>query len=136
MLGSLLAGLDESPGETIILRGRTYKSYRGMGSIGAMVKGSKDRYGQAETEDKEKLVPEGVEGRVPFRGYLSEYVYQLVGGVRAGMGYVGAHTIEELRTKSQFKSVSAASVRENHPHDIMISKEAPNYQGAPVVESF
>jgi len=136
MLGSLFAGLDESPGETIIFRGRTYKSYRGMGSIGAMVKGSKDRYGQADTEDREKLVPEGVEGRVPFRGFLAAYVYQLVGGVRAGMGYVGAHTIDDLRTKAQFKAVSPASVRENHPHDILISKEAPNYQGGPAIESF
>jgi len=136
MLGSLFAGLEESPGETIIFRGRTYKSYRGMGSIGAMVKGSKDRYGQADTEDKEKLVPEGVEGRVPFRGVLSDYVYQLVGGVRAGMGYVGAHNIEELRTKAKFVRISPASVRENHPHDIMISKEAPNYQGGSAIENF
>ncbi|MEN8148734.1 MAG: IMP dehydrogenase [Planctomycetota bacterium] len=136
MLGSLFAGLEESPGETIIFRGRTYKSYRGMGSIGAMVKGSKDRYGQADTEDKEKLVPEGVEGRVPFRGVLSDYVYQLVGGVRAGMGYVGAHTIEDMRTKAKFVRVSPASVRENHPHDIMISKEAPNYQGGSSIENF
>lgn len=135
MLGSLFAGLEESPGETIIFRGRTYKSYRGMGSIGAMVQGSKDRYGQADTEERDKLVPEGVEGRVPYRGKLPEYVYQLVGGVRAGMGYVGATTIDELRTKARFVRVSAASVRENHPHDIMISKEAPNYQaGATNIE--
>jgi len=136
MLGSLFAGLEESPGETIIFRGRTYKSYRGMGSIGAMVKGSKDRYGQADTEEKEKLVPEGVEGRVPYRGHLSDFVYQVVGGVRAGMGYVGAHTIEDLRTKALFTRVSPASIRESHPHDIMISKEAPNYQGGPAFENF
>jgi IMP dehydrogenase len=136
MLGSLFAGLEESPGETIIFRGRTYKSYRGMGSIGAMVKGSKDRYGQADTEEREKLVPEGVEGRVPYRGRLADFVYQLVGGVRAGMGYVGAHTIEDLRTKTKFVRVSPASVRENHPHDIMISKEAPNYQGGSGIEGF
>ena len=134
MLGSLFAGLEESPGETIIYHGRTYKSYRGMGSLGAMVKGSKDRYGQADTEEKEKLVPEGIEGRVPYRGPLSDFVYQLVGGVRAGMGYVGARNIEELRTISKFIRVSAASVRENHPHDILISKEAPNYQGGSLIE--
>ncbi len=134
MLGSLFAGLEESPGETIIFQGRTYKTYRGMGSLGAMVKGSKDRYGQGATTEREKLVPEGVEGRVPYRGRLGDFVYQLVGGVRAGMGYVGAHTIEELRTKTRFIRVSPASVRESHPHDIMISKEAPNYQAATPVE--
>ena len=134
MVGSLFAGLRESPGETIIFQGRTYKSYRGMGSLGAMVKGSKDRYGQADTSDRDKLVPEGVEGRVPYRGRLAEFVYQLVGGVRAGMGYVGARNIEELRTKPRFLKVSGASVRENHPHDIMISKESPNYQGGPALE--
>jgi IMP dehydrogenase len=135
MLGSLFAGLEESPGETVIFQGRTYKTYRGMGSIGAMVKGSKDRYGQTETEEREKLVPEGVEGRVPYRGKLAEFVYQLVGGVRAGMGYVGAQTIDELRTRSRFLKVSPATVRESHPHDIMISKESPNYQGGPGVEA-
>jgi IMP dehydrogenase len=129
MLGSLFAGLEESPGETIIFKGRTYKSYRGMGSLGAMVKGSKDRYGQADMGEREKLVPEGVEGRVPYRGRLATFVYQLVGGVRAGMGYVGARNIDDLRKGARFIRVSSASVRENHPHDIMISKEAPNYQG-------
>ncbi len=134
MVGSLFAGLRESPGETIIFQGRTYKSYRGMGSLGAMVKGSKDRYGQADQEDREKLVPEGVEGRVPYRGRLAEFVYQLVGGIRAGMGYVGALTIDELRSKTRFLRVTHASVRENHPHDILISKEAPNYQGGSAIE--
>jgi IMP dehydrogenase len=134
MLGSLFAGLEESPGETIIYKGRTYKVYRGMGSLGAMVKGSADRYGQGDTTEREKLVPEGVEGRVPYRGRLADFVYQLVGGVRAGMGYVGAKNIEELRTKSRFLRVSGATVRESHPHDILISKEAPNYQGGLAVE--
>ncbi len=134
MLGSLFAGLEESPGETIIYKGRTYKAYRGMGSLGAMVKGSADRYGQAETREREKLVPEGVEGRVPYRGRLAEFVYQLVGGIRAGMGYVGARNIAELRTKARFLRVTHASVRESHPHDILISKEAPNYQGELAVE--
>jgi IMP dehydrogenase len=134
MAGSLFAGLRESPGETIIYQGRTYKTYRGMGSLGAMVKGSKDRYGQADQEEREKLVPEGVEGRVPYRGALAEFVYQLVGGIRAGMGYVGARTIEELRSKTRFLRVTHASVRENHPHDILISKEAPNYQGGSAIE--
>jgi IMP dehydrogenase len=135
MVGSLFAGLREAPGETIIFQGRTYKSYRGMGSLGAMVKGSKDRYGQADQEEREKLVPEGVEGRVPYRGRLPEFVYQLVGGIRAGMGYVGAMTIEELRSKPRFLRVTHASVRENHPHDILISKEAPNYQGGSTIEA-
>jgi IMP dehydrogenase len=134
MVGSLFAGLREAPGETIIFQGRTYKTYRGMGSLGAMVKGSKDRYGQADQEDREKLVPEGVEGRVPYRGRLPEFVYQLVGGIRAGMGYVGALTIGELRSKPRFLRVTHASVRENHPHDILISKEAPNYQGGSAIE--
>jgi len=128
MLGSLLAGLDESPGQVIIYKGRTFKVYRGMGSLGAMVKGSADRYGQSEERKRgEKLVPEGVEGRVPHRGKLADFAYQLVGGVRAGMGYCGCHTIEELRTKPKFRRVSHASVVESHPHDISITQEAPNY---------
>ncbi len=126
MIGSLFAGLSESPGKVILYQGRTFKSYRGMGSMGAMVKGSSDRYRQKGTEAG-KLVPEGVEGRVPFKGPLSDYVYQLVGGLRAGMGYVGTRTIEELRTNAKFIRVSAATVRENHPHDIAITQEAPNY---------
>jgi IMP dehydrogenase len=126
MIGSLFAGLAESPGKMILYQGRTFKAYRGMGSIGAMVKGSSERYRQA-SDSGNKMVPEGVEGRVPFKGPLGEYAYQLVGGLRAGMGYVGAHTIEELRTEAQFIRVSPATVRENHPHDIAITQEAPNY---------
>ncbi|QDS93689.1 Inosine-5'-monophosphate dehydrogenase [Roseimaritima multifibrata] len=126
MIGSLFAGLTESPGKMILYQGRTFKSYRGMGSIGAMVQGSSDRYRQADTKAG-KLVPEGVEGRVPFKGPLGDYVYQLVGGLRAGMGYVGTKTIEELRKDAHFIQVSAATVRENHPHDIAITQEAPNY---------
>ncbi|MFG0334523.1 MAG: IMP dehydrogenase, partial [Maioricimonas sp. JB049] len=131
MLGGLLAGLDESPGETILYRGRTFKQYRGMGSLGAMVKGSSDRYRQTVSEEdlkgRPKLVPEGVEGRVPYKGLLSGLLYQLVGGLRAGMGYLGVQTIEQLRTESRFLRVSAATVRENHPHDIAITQESPNY---------
>lgn len=126
MIGSLFAGLAESPGEMILYQGRTFKAYRGMGSMGAMVKGSSDRYRQKDTEVG-KLVPEGVEGRVPFKGPLSDYAYQLVGGLRAGMGYIGTRTIDELRRNAKFIRVSAATVRENHPHDIAITQEAPNY---------
>ncbi|MEO8496829.1 MAG: IMP dehydrogenase [Planctomycetota bacterium] len=127
MIGGLFAGLAESPGRTILYQGRTFKTYRGMGSLGAMVKGSSERYRQSDVPGNGKLVPEGVEGRVPFKGPLSDYVYQLVGGLRAGMGYCGTATIEELRTDSRFIQVSAASVRESHPHDIAITQEAPNY---------
>jgi IMP dehydrogenase len=126
MLGSLLAGLTESPGQTIIYKGRSFKTYRGMGSLGAMVAGSKDRYRQSEGV-RDKLVPEGVEGRVPYKGPLAPFIYQLVGGLRAGMGYCGTRNIEELRTRSRFIMVSAASVQESHPHDIAITQEAPNY---------
>ena len=128
MLGSLLAGLDEAPGEVIIYKGRTFKVYRGMGSLGAMVKGSADRYAQdAERRRGEKLVPEGVEGRVPHRGPLADFVYQLVGGVRAGMGYCGCPTIDDLRRQPRFMRISPAGVVEGHPHDIVITQEAPNY---------
>jgi IMP dehydrogenase len=127
MLGGLLAGLTESPGELILYHGRTFKVYRGMGSLGAMVKGSSERYRQAGKDQPDKLVPEGVEGRVPYKGPLSSFVYQLVGGLRAGMGYAGAQTIDELRTEARFIQISAASVRESHPHDIAITQEAPNY---------
>ncbi|MEX0818417.1 MAG: IMP dehydrogenase [Pirellulaceae bacterium] len=127
MIGGLFAGLAESPGRTILYQGRTFKTYRGMGSLGAMVKGSSERYRQSDVAGNGKLVPEGVEGRVPFKGPLSDYVYQLVGGLRAGMGYCGTATIDELRTDSRFIQVSAASVRESHPHDIAITQEAPNY---------
>lgn len=126
MIGGLFAGLAESPGDTIVYQGRRFKAYRGMGSLGAMVKGSSERYRQTES-GAGKLVPEGVEGRVPFKGPLDDYAYQLVGGLRAGMGYVGAHNIHELRTDARFIRVSAATVRESHPHDIAITQEAPNY---------
>jgi len=131
MCGSLFDGLEESPGDTILFRGRTFKQYRGMGSLGAMVHGSSDRYAQADVQ-KDKLVPEGVEGRVPYRGKLSDFVYQLVGGLRAGMGYVGAATIPELQAKAKFVQITGASLKENHPHDIAITREAPNYQGGDV----
>jgi IMP dehydrogenase len=127
MMGSLFAGLDESPGELIIHQGRRYKTYRGMGSMGAMVQGSKDRYGQADVKSSSKLVPEGVEGRVPYRGPLGDFVYQLVGGLRAGMGYCGTQNIESLRKSARFARISAASMAESHPHDITITKESPNY---------
>lgn len=124
MLGSLLAGTEEAPGELEIFKGRSYKSYRGMGSIGAMKEGSKDRYFQ---EDEKKLVPEGIEGRVPYKGPVSDTIYQLIGGLRAGMGYCGTATIEELKENSQFVRITSAGLRESHPHDVTITKEAPNY---------
>lgn len=127
MIGGLFAGLEESPGEMILYQGRTFKVYRGMGSMGAMVKGSSERYRQADARDSGKLVPEGVEGRVPYKGTLGPFVYQLVGGLRAGMGYCGAGNIDELRRDAQFLRVSPASVRESHPHDIVITQESPNY---------
>jgi IMP dehydrogenase len=127
MIGGLFAGLAESPGRTILYQGRTFKVYRGMGSIGAMVHGSSERYRQSPSENLAKLVPEGVEGRVPFKGNLADFVYQLVGGLRAGMGYCGARNIDELRKDARFIKISAATVRENHPHDIAITQEAPNY---------
>jgi IMP dehydrogenase len=127
MMGSLFAGLDESPGQLVIWKGRRFKEYRGMGSLGAMVKGSAERYGQSSKTQQDKLVPEGVEGRVPYRGTLAEFVYQLIGGLRAGMGYCGTRTVEELRQDGRFVRISSASVVENHPHDIAIVREAPNY---------
>jgi IMP dehydrogenase len=127
MIGGLFAGLAESPGRTILYQGRTFKAYRGMGSIGAMAKGSSERYRQASQDNLSKSVPEGVEGRVPFKGPLADFVYQLVGGLRAGMGYCGARNIEQLRKEARFIQVSVASVKENHPHDIAITQEAPNY---------
>jgi IMP dehydrogenase len=129
MIGSLFAGLKESPGQLVIYKGRQFKEYRGMGSLGAMVKGSADRYGQSSAAEMSKLVPEGVEGRVPYRGVLGDFVYQLVGGLRAGMGYCGARNIDELRKNTRFVRVTAASASESHPHDIQITKEAPNYSG-------
>lgn len=124
MMGSMLAGCDEAPGEMEVYQGRQFKVYRGMGSLGAMAKGSKDRYFQTNNK---KLVPEGVEGRVPYRGAASETVYQMMGGLRSGMGYCGAHNIQELRTKSKFVRITSAGLKESHPHDIYITKEAPNY---------
>jgi IMP dehydrogenase len=133
MLGSLFAGLDESPGELVIHQGRRFKTYRGMGSAGAMVAGSADRYGQANISETRKFVPEGVEGRVPYRGKLSEFVYQMVGGVRAAMGYCGCCNLDELRENAEFIRVTTAGVVESHPHDIQITKEAPNYSPADAV---
>lgn len=128
MIGNLLAGCDESPGETILYQGRTYKVYRGMGSLGAMQKGSKDRYGQADVTDFEKLVPEGIEGKVPYRGSASGIIHQLVGGIKSGMGYLGASNIEDLQKKARFVRVSPQGLRESHVHDVSITKEAPNYR--------
>ncbi len=128
MIGGLFAGVEESPGETILYEGRSFKSYRGMGSLGAMKEGSKDRYFQDVEDDIAKLVPEGVEGRVPFKGPLSDTIYQLVGGLRAAMGYCGVKNISQLRTKAKFVRVTHAGLKESHPHDVFITKEAPNYQ--------
>ena len=128
MIGTLFGGCEESPGETVLYQGRTYKVYRGMGSIGAMREGSKDRYAQDDIEEDVKLVPEGVEGQVPYRGTLAANVYQLIGGVRAGMGYVGCTSIEELQTKARFMQVTAAGLTEGHVHDVFITNEAPNYR--------
>jgi IMP dehydrogenase len=125
MIGSLFAGSEESPGETILFQGRRYKIYRGMGSIDAMKEGSSDRYFQ---ESSKKLVPEGIVGRVPYKGQVSEIIYQMVGGLRAGMGYVGAADLDDLRAKARLIEISAAGLRESHVHDVIITKEAPNYQ--------
>ncbi len=129
MLGSLFAGLEESPGEVILYRGRTFKAVRGMGSIGAMESGSADRYAQGEIKDRGKFVPEGVEGMVPTKGRLADYVYQVVGGICSGMGYCGSRNLAELREKALFTRITTAGLRESHPHDIQITKEAPNYSG-------
>ncbi|MBE0596227.1 MAG: IMP dehydrogenase [Desulfuromonadales bacterium] len=128
MIGSLFAGTEESPGETILYQGRTYKSYRGMGSLGAMKKGSKDRYFQADVESDVKLVPEGIEGRVPYRGPLSENIHQLIGGLRAGMGYTGCRTLKELQQNGRFIRITNAGLRESHVHDVTITHESPNYR--------
>ena len=126
MMGSMLAGTEESPGETIIFNGRKFKTYRGMGSLSAMQKGSKDRYFQDAEDDIKKLVPEGIEARVPFKGTLQEVVYQMIGGLRAGMGYCGAATIEQLH-HVKFTQITSAGYAESHPHGVMITREAPNY---------
>ena len=126
MIGSLFAGTEESPGETILFRGRTFKSYRGMGSIGAMRAGSKDRYFQTSAEDS-KMVPEGIEGRVPYKGTLEQVVTQLVGGLRSGMGLCGCKDIDELRTEAQMVRLTGAGLKESHAHDVIVTKQAPNY---------
>ncbi|HEY8122683.1 MAG TPA: IMP dehydrogenase [Myxococcota bacterium] len=128
MVGSLFAGTDESPGEVVLYQGRSYKVYRGMGSLGAMADGSKDRYFQGDVEDNRKLVPEGIEGRVPYRGSLSSSIHQLIGGLRSGMGYCGAATLADLRSKARFVRISQAGLVESHVHDVIITKEAPNYR--------
>jgi len=128
MIGSLLAGTDEAPGEVVLFQGRTFKVYRGMGSLGAMEQGSKDRYAQGDVKDANKLVPEGIEGRVPYRGSVGANLYQLTGGVRSGMGYLGARTLKDARERARFVRVSAAGLREAHVHDVIITKEAPNYR--------
>jgi IMP dehydrogenase len=128
MVGGLLAGTEESPGEVVFYQGRSYKMYRGMGSIEAMKKGSKDRYYQSEQTEDDKLVPEGIVGRVPYRGTLSSNIYQLIGGLKSGMGYCGCRTLDELREKARFMKISAAGMRESHVHDVIITKEAPNYR--------
>ena len=128
MLGGLLAGTDESPGELVLFQGRSYKVYRGMGSIEAMKKGSKDRYYQSEQTDADKLVPEGIVGRVPYKGSLAAVIYQLIGGLKSGMGYLGCRNLDELREKARFVKISAAGMRESHVHDVIITKEAPNYR--------
>lgn len=128
MIGNLLAGAEESPGETILFQGRTYKVYRGMGSLGAMSRGSKDRYGQMDVEEAEKLVPEGIEGKVAYKGAASAVIHQLVGGVKSGMGYLGARNIDELQAKAKYVRITAMGLRESHVHDVSITKEAPNYR--------
>jgi IMP dehydrogenase len=128
MIGNLLAGTEESPGETILLEGRTYKVYRGMGSLSAMSGGRGDRYFQEGVKDLKKLVAEGIEARVPYKGQVANVIYQLMGGLRAGMGYCGVASIEDLRTKTRFVRITHAGLRESHPHDLTITKEAPNYE--------
>jgi len=128
MLGSLFAGTDESPGDLELYQGRSYKAYRGMGSLGAMQKGAADRYFQDSEMNVDKLVPEGVEGRVPYKGSVLWVIQQLIGGVRASMGYTGCETIERLRTQARFVEITSAGMRESHVHDVQIVKEAPNYR--------
>jgi IMP dehydrogenase len=130
MMGSMFAGTDESPGEVFLYQGRSYKSYRGMGSLGAMARGSADRYFQKEVSDAQKLVPEGIEGQTPYKGPIGPVIHQMVGGLRAAMGYVGAPTIPELWDRARFVRITNAGLRESHVHDVMITREAPNYQGS------
>lgn len=127
MIGSLFAAVDESPGETIIYEGRKFKSYRGMGSLGAMKEGSKDRYFQDAEDDIKKLVPEGIEGRVPYSGHLNEVIFQMMGGLRAAMGYCGCKDLEDFRERAGFVKITSSGIRESHPHSVHITKEAPNY---------
>ena len=127
MIGGLFAGVEESPGETILYEGRKYKTYRGMGSIAAMKAGSKDRYFQDAEDDLKKLVPEGIEGRVPFKGSLADVIFQMMGGLRAAMGYTGCETVEAMQERASFVRITSSGVRESHPHDISITEEAPNY---------
>ena len=128
MIGSMLAGTEEAPGETFLYQGRAYKSYRGMGSVGAMARGSADRYFQQDIKDQMKLVPEGIEGQVPFKGPAKDVIHQLVGGIKAAMGYTGSATIDDLRHKAQFVRITNAGLRESHVHDVTITREAPNYK--------
>ncbi len=128
MIGSLLAGTDEAPGEVFLYQGRSYKSYRGMGSLGAMARGSADRYFQQEVKDALKLVPEGIEGRVPYKGSMAAVIHQLVGGLKAGMGYTGSRQITDLQTRARFRRITGAGLRESHVHDVSITREAPNYR--------
>ena len=128
MIGSLLAGTNESPGEVVLYQGRSYKAYRGMGSVEAMKEGSRDRYGQQDTVTEMKLVPEGIVGMVPAKGPAAQSIYQLTGGVQSGMGYVGAHNIKELQEKARFVKITSAGLKESHVHDVVITKEAPNYR--------
>ena len=127
MLGSLFAGTEESPGDVFLYQGRSFKSYRGMGSLGAMQQGSADRYFQETESNPDKLVPEGIEGRVPYKGSVLAIIHQLMGGLRASMGYCGCHGIDDMRTETQFVEITAAGIRESHVHDVQITKEAPNY---------
>jgi IMP dehydrogenase len=127
MIGSLFAGTEESPGELILFQGRSFKAYRGMGSIGAMREGSRDRYAQELTEVESKRVPEGIEGRVPYKGPVADVLYQMVGGLRSGMGYCGVGSIPALQSETEFVQVTSAGLRESHPHDVTITREAPNY---------
>jgi len=131
MIGGLFAGTEEAPGELILYQGKTYKSYRGMGSLGAMQKGSRDRYFQGDVEDNGKLVPEGIEGRVAYKGPLAQTLFQLVGGIRAGMGYVGAKSLTELSSQADFIRITSAGLREIHVHDVYITRESPNYKMEP-----
>jgi len=128
MIGNIFAGTDESPGEIVLYQGRSYKVYRGMGSIEAMKEGSKDRYFQGDVESESKLVPEGIEGRVPYRGGLSYSIQQLIGGLKAGMGYLGAKNVQELKQKAKFIRITSPGLKESHVHDVIITKEAPNYR--------